>query len=146
VLHFLEAWTRHASECFSSTMMFLGQGVVQPRFLCLPFIPSLYSACASIQVLAKCPSLAFCHQIIHVVSHLVHVPFCCVVLPCFQRVADFPSISQCQRRSLDCKYPLESHRGMRKKRSSFIHVNVDGPKVTLRKQLFVIHSPTHYQG
>ncbi|EDR05345.1 uncharacterized protein LACBIDRAFT_303218 [Laccaria bicolor S238N-H82] len=38
--------------------------------------------------------------------------------------------NQCQRRSLRCEYPLESRRGMRKKK---VNINADGPKVTLTR-------------
>lgn len=41
--------------------------------------------------------------------------------------------NQCQRRSLRCEYPLESRRGMRKKKVNKVNINTDGPKVTLTR-------------
>ncbi|EGO00421.1 hypothetical protein SERLA73DRAFT_168168 [Serpula lacrymans var. lacrymans S7.3] len=48
--------------------------------------------------------------------------------------------NQCARRHLKCEYPLESRRGMRKRKASAstppcstpANVNVDGPKVTVK--------------
>ncbi|KAF8993677.1 hypothetical protein BDQ17DRAFT_1312024 [Cyathus striatus] len=42
--------------------------------------------------------------------------------------------NQCQRRSLKCEYPLESRRGMRKKKDTADNITAEGPKVVIKSK------------